>query len=421
MSHRSKMIPVAAIAGLTALVLSGCSQPGTPSSETEDVALTFTWWGNDDRAARYQAAIDLYEEQNPHITINGSFSDYNSYWEKRTTEGAGGGLPDVMQFDYTRYRDYAERGQLLDLSAFTDDVLDVSNISESLLNTGVVDDTLFAVPTGSNVYAMFASDAAVASVGQPGAPISWEEYGDYLATFDTAAGLYGGSDYTTLFATFQLNLRQDGSDLFTEDGELGFDRDDLVDYWSSVQPVRDSGVFLPESRAVEVAPKTALGAGLVATQFNYDNLIATFAADLGSEELSLVPPPTDDPAAKDLYLKPALQLVGAADTDHGEAVADFIDFLTNDPEVGEIFGATRGIPASSTQMEGVELTGMDAAVEAYEEQVQDRLGDAPPAPPLGYASLEAKFQTLGSDINLGVISVQDAADQFFAEAASVLG
>ena len=420
MSHRSKMTSAVALAAAATMVLSGCSQTATPSAP-EEVTLTFTWWGNDDRAARYQEAIALFEDENPNITINGSFSDYNSYWEKRTTEGAGGGLPDVMQFDYTRYRDYAERGQLLDLEAYTDGALDVSGISESLLNTGVVDDTLYAIPTGSNAYAMFVSDAAVAGVGQPGAPLSWEEYGDYLGSFDTAAGLYGGTDYTTLFATFQLTLRQDGRDLFTQDGELDFTREDLVDYWTSVQPLRDAGVFTPEQRAVEVAPKTPLGAGLVATQFNYDNLIATFSADLGSEALSLVPPPTSDPSAKDLYLKPALQLVGSADTDHGDAVAEFIDFLTNDPRVGKIFGATRGIPASETQLDGVELSGMDAAVAAYEEQVRERLGDAPPAPPLGFGSLEAKFQTLGSDINLGAISIEDAADQFFAEADSVLG
>lgn len=414
------MIPAVAVASLSALLLSGCSQPAS-LADPEDVTLTFTWWGNDDRAARYQEAIDLYEKQHPNVAINGSFSDYNSYWEKRTTEGAGGGLPDVMQFDYSRYRDYAERGQLLDLSAFTDELLDVSNISESLLNTGVVDDTLYAIPTGSNVYAMFVNDTAVESVGQPGAPLTWEEYGEYLATFDTAAGQYGGTDYTTLFANFQLSLRQDGNDLFTEDGELGFTRDELVDYWTSVQPLREARVFAPEQRAVELAPMTPMGAGLVATQFNYDNLIATFAADLGSEGLSLVPPPTDEPDVKDLYLKPALQLVGASGSEHPEAVASFIDFLTNDPEVGAIFGSTRGIPASSTQLDGVELTGMDAAVQAYEEQVHDRLGAAPPAPPLGFGALEAKFQGLGSDINLGAVSIEDAADQFFAEVSMVLG
>lgn len=414
---RSKLITLAAVTAVTALALAGCAPTEEPASD-EPVTLSFTWWGNDDRAARYQKAIDLFEQENPNITINGSFSDYDSYWSKRTTEAAGRNLPDVMQFDYSRFRDYAERGQLLDLAGYFGKGIDVSGIEEDFLKTGSAKDGNFAIPTGSNIYGLFVNGNVAEA---PSQPLTWDDYSEYLGGFDTATGTYGAADYTTVFASFQLKLRQDGGDLFTSDGKLGFTEKELAAWWSSGQDLAAKGVLAPQQRVLEVAPKTPFGAALVATQFQYDNLIGAFTADLGNENISIVAPPTDDPSVRDLYLKPALQLSAAADTKHPEAVAKFIDFLTNSPEVGEIFGITRGVPASEAQRDGLKLSGLDKIVTEYEAAVADRIGTAPPAPIAGYGSLEGTFQSLGADVALGATTPQDAAAQFFAEAKQLLG
>ena len=38
-------------------------------SAAGDVAMTFTWWGNQTRNERTQAALDLYSEQNPGVPL----------------------------------------------------------------------------------------------------------------------------------------------------------------------------------------------------------------------------------------------------------------------------------------------------------------------------------------------------------------
>ena len=102
---RTKRVALAAAAALaaTTIALAGCSGGGAAEPEStfdpdEKVTLNFTWWGNDDRAARYESLIEKFNEEYPNITINGTFTDFPSYWEKRQTEAAGGGLPDVWQF-----------------------------------------------------------------------------------------------------------------------------------------------------------------------------------------------------------------------------------------------------------------------------------------------------------------------------------
>lgn len=63
-------------------------------------ALIMAWWGNQVRNERTQQVLDLYAEQNPGITIEGQFSEFNDYWNKLATAAAGHAMPDIVQMDY---------------------------------------------------------------------------------------------------------------------------------------------------------------------------------------------------------------------------------------------------------------------------------------------------------------------------------
>ena len=85
-----RVLAVAAASGAAMLALAGCAGGGSGATEAaydpdEEVSLVFTWWGNDDRAQRYQKLIDAFEAEHPNITIEGAFTDFPSYWEKRQT------------------------------------------------------------------------------------------------------------------------------------------------------------------------------------------------------------------------------------------------------------------------------------------------------------------------------------------------
>ena len=123
---------------------------------------------------------------------------------------------------------------------------------------------------------------------------------------------------------------------------------------------------------------------------------------------------------KDLYLKPSMLHTISAKTEHPEAAATLVNFLVNSPESGEIFGTNRGLPASETALEAAELDPMSQIVKDYEESIADRLGDAPPVPIVGYGTLEEKFRVLGTELNFGTTTVDEAVTQFFSEMDVVL-
>ena len=78
------------------------------------------------------------------------FTDWGGYWSKLATQAAGGMVPDVVQMDYAYITQYAGNDVLADLTPYVESgALDVSNISETILDSGKVDGKLYAIPCGS--------------------------------------------------------------------------------------------------------------------------------------------------------------------------------------------------------------------------------------------------------------------------------
>jgi multiple sugar transport system substrate-binding protein len=417
------------LAASTALVLTGCAggsgdKPAATYDPDEKVTLNFTFWGNDVRADLYDKAFDAFNEEYPNITVQSSFLCFPEYWEKRQTEAAGGGLPDVMQFDYSYLRQYSENGLLLDLKPYLGNIIDTEPLSKNILDIGVVADETTGIPTSTNAWGMYTNPKLLEQVGvEDFAGGDWGDYDDWMKEVTDAGGgaIWGGTDYTGRIQNFEIQLRSEGKELFTEDGEPGFDEKRLAKFWESGANARD-GIVVPQQRLEETYPLSGFDSALSTSELTWDNFGAGYLGNLGADytELGLVAPPVTKDGAKDLYLKPSMLHSISAKTKHPEAAATLVNFLVNSPEVGKIFGTNRGLPASKTQLEGADLDPLGQQIADYEASISDRLGDAPPVPIVGFGSLEEKFRQIGLELGLGTLSVDDAVKQFFSEMDVVL-
>ncbi|MCU1404871.1 MAG: hypothetical protein JWQ43_1174 [Glaciihabitans sp.] len=421
-----------AVLGISAgLVLTGCSA-GTPQAATtydpdEKVTLNFAFWGNDVRAALYDEAIAAFNKEFPNITVNSSFLGFPEFWEKRQTEAAGGGLPDVMQFDYSYLRQYSENNLLLDLDPYLGNIIDTEPLTENILGIGVVGDVTTGIATSTNAWGLYTNPKLLDQVGvetyEGGG--SWDDYAEWMESVTAAGsaeGIYGGTDWTARIQNFELQLRAEGSELFSDDAEPGFDKKRLAEFWESGEEARADTVTIPQQRLEEIYPLSGFDAAQTTSELTWDNFGAGYLGNLGESftELGLVEPPVTVEGAKDLYQKPSMLHTISAKTDHPEAAAELVNFLVNSPEVGAVFGTNRGLPASETQLEGVDLQGLDAQIGEYESSIADRLGDAPPVPIIGAGTLEEKFRQIGQELGFGTLTVDEAVDQFFNEMDVVL-
>jgi multiple sugar transport system substrate-binding protein len=426
---RRAALAAAALTASAALVLTGCSGGGDEAAATYDpdekVTLNLAFWGNDVRAALYEEAITAFNEEYPNITVNSSFLGFPEFWEKRQTEAAGGGLPDVMQFDYSYLRQYSENGLLLDLEPYMGNIIDTEPLSQNILDIGVVGGETTGIPTSTNAWGMYTNPKLLEQVGvtefEGG---SWEDYNDWMKQVTDAGGgtIWGGTDWTGRIQNFEVQMRAQGQDLFTDEGEPNFTEEDLTAFWEQGAPIRENGVVIDQQRLEEVYPLSGFDSALTTSELTWDNFAAGYLGNLGADftELGLIAPPITEEGAKDLYLKPSMLHSIASTTEHPEAAATLLNFLVNSPEAGAAFGTNRGLPASTTQLEGAELDPLGEQIRDYEASIEDRLGDAPPVPVVGYGTLEEKFRLLGTELGFGTVTVEQAVEQFFNEMDVIL-
>ncbi|TNU73600.1 extracellular solute-binding protein [Miniimonas arenae] len=447
---RRPVITFAATLAAAGLALTACSSGGGGGDATDDagagdgtsageatpdatpVTITLTWWGNEDRAAMYEEAVDLFEEKYPYITVQTSWQAFSDYWTARNTEAAGSALPDVMQFDSTFLREYAQSGRLLDLTELVaDGDIDLSGVDPALVDGVSLDGETLGIPTGTNTLGMFVNPTVLEQVGLdfPADGYTWEEYNDYVqqvadAGVKTADGyqIYGSGDYTGTFWFFLQWLVQQGVEPFTDDGQIGFTQDDVVTWLDSVKDLRDGGAFFPVDRNVALSPKGGFTVNEVGSEASWDNFLATYTAETGTDSLELVPIWSGEDGTQNFFR--AFMMAAGANTEHPEATALLLNFFASEPEVGAIFGTSKGIPADEEQRAAVDAPegSVDAKVIAYEEAVRETGSVATaPIPVLGFGTVEEKWKQLGEELDYGTITAQEFAEQWFAEAELAVG
>ncbi len=437
MSIKRSALKGIAVAAVASFALTACGGGGSEAapSETlnteEDVTIVFNWWGNDDRADKYEEAIDLFEKEYPNITVQTGFQAWDDYWSSRNTEAAGSSLPDVMQMDLSYLRQYGSTNQLLNLDGQIGTALDVDGLDSSLLDAGKLDGSQYGIATSSNTLAMFYNPDLLEQVGvEPLEPdYTWDDLNTFITDVSAAGAsmdpvIYGSVDYTGTFWFFLQWLVQQGIEPFTEDGQLNFTREDMTEWLNTAEPIRTPvDATYPIARGTQLLPLGGFTVNETASEMSWDNFLAGYSADSGSDNLQMLPIPSNADGEKKMFLKPSMLLSASANSEHPAAAATLIDFLINDPEVGRIFGTSKGVPAVQAQRDAMVLEegSVDARVVAYEESVAEFATEAAPLPVQGFGTIEAEFKRLGEEFAYRNITVDQFVDQWFSEAEMSVG
>lgn len=430
-----KAAGAAAAAVAVALTLTACgggaetTEPGSAEkvSTDEDITISLAWWGDDDRAAKYEKAVDLFEKAHPNITVQTQFQAWDDYWTARATEAAGGALPDVIQMDLSYLRQYGATGQLLDLDGQTGVNLNLDGIDDSLLASGQIDEGQYGVPTSTNTLATFYNADVLKQIGvEPLAEgYTWDDYTAWIEKVSEAGkgekpAIYGSGDYTGTFWFFLQWLIQQGVEPFTADGQLNFDETQMTEWLNQGQELRDSGAFFPIKRAKQLEPLSGFTKSEVAGESSWDNFLASYVAETG-DEIKMLPMPSGENGPQQFY-KPSMLLSASAQSEQSEAAAALIDFLINYPEVGTIFGTSKGVPAVQAQIDAmdVEPGSVDEQVVQFEEDVADVVTESAPVPVEGFGEIEAEFKRLSEELQYGSLSVDEFVTQWFSFADSAV-
>lgn len=112
--------PAAAPQPAPATVKDTSTQTAAPAKSGENVALTFSVWGDPEELVILQELANDFGKENPNIKITVTVADWTTYWDKLQTQLAAGTPPDVFAMDAPLYPDYQSRGVILNLQPYID-------------------------------------------------------------------------------------------------------------------------------------------------------------------------------------------------------------------------------------------------------------------------------------------------------------
>ena len=406
----------------------------TEGSNSGSANLVMAWWGNQTRNERTQKIIDLYSEQNPGVTIDGQFSEFNDYWQKLATAAAGHSMPDIVQMDYKYLNQYVTNGLLVDLTPYIEDgTINTADCNQDVLNSGSVDGGLYALCNGINSPALLYNKTLLDENG-----ITVKDNMTLDEFIDVCKEVYEKTGYKTNLCYNQNEqwieyfLRADDIVLY-EDGKLGGDSyEPYADFFKLYEDglkdgyVIDPSVFAERSIGSVEQDPLVYGSSpetMSWCAFAYSNqLTATVSAAPEGTEIGLTTWPSADPKKSD-YLKPSQFFAISSDSKNPEEAAKILNFITNDVDCNNILLGERGIPLSSKTAEAIApnldettqkvITFVNDVVSANSSQVN-------PPSTNGASEVNDLINKLQEQVCYGQLSAEDAGKQLFEQGNQIM-
>lgn len=404
------------------------SEESSDGGDGEEVTLRMSWWGSQSRHDMTNEIIALYEEQNPHVTIQTEFTGFDGYFEKMAAQAAGDNLPDIMQQNFGEYVNlYASQDLLADLQPFVDDgTIDLEGVTDTIVDSGKVDGTLVGIPTGTNALAATFDPAAFeeAGVEVPTHDWTWEDYESKAREIHEKTGNYG-SRLSEPGNMFEYYLREKGHSLFNEDGtSLGYEDDQLLaDYFAMTKGMVDDGV-MPGYDTIQLIKgledELIVRGETPMDLTNWSNQVGALENAAGTPiEMVSLPGENNE---QGMFLKPSMLWSIGKNSEHKEEAAKFINFFTNTLEVFEIIGSDRGVPIKPDIREELEpnLSEMDQKVFEYIDYISENSSPADTNFPPAASEVLKALEDTDELVMYGELSPEEGAEQFRQNAENIL-
>ncbi len=349
---------------------------GCRSGDDDKVTLNMAWWGSQVRHDATVQVIELFEQENPHISIEFEFYDYEGYYTKLGTLAASDDIWDVFQLD-NQFPQYINQIEPLD-DYVADGLIDISNTDDTYLATTTYDGQLVGISAGVNSFAIAYNKAIFDQLGipEPETDWTWEEFEDISTQIVDGLGIYAISRFEDFIPGAILQVAQEEKGLNFYDKEslsqrLGFDDPTLLtDYFAMRKNLVDIGAY-PLPGEIDVNIDLAFQAvrdGRAAMVFIASNQLSDLMSGAPEEaEIKLINPPrrrADGEAG--LPVRSSQMFSIAENSAHKEEAAKFIDFITNNEEANLILNGERGVPIMSHIRERLAETGEPAIMGTFQ-------------------------------------------------------
>ncbi|MFV0504517.1 MAG: ABC transporter substrate-binding protein [Lachnospirales bacterium] len=398
-------------------------------SDVEKDVIRFTWWGSQDRHDYTNEMLKAYEEKNPNITFEVTPSSWDGYFEKLSTQAAGGTMPDLLQMDYLYISTYAKNGTLTNLQPYVDSKdIDLTYIDEDLANSGRIDDTLAGMAFSTSMLAVAYNPDVLVEAGleEPSPDWTWTDFLEMGKVVKEKTGKYGFDWNMGDINAIRYWVRQYGYELFNKDSTaLGFDDVNmLAELFQYQLDLQEAGVVPSPDERIQLSSLDILAQPIAVKEqaggVDIMNIPVVIESVNDTTKLQVLPNVEGGQPA--LYSKPGIFLSIAETSEIKGEAAKFIDWFMNSEESYDIMGVERGTPANSEIREYLRpsLSKQQNLMMDYVDFSEPYRGSLPAPDPEGTSEMNDKIVNYRDQMFYGVITPTEAAEAFMKDANEIL-
>jgi multiple sugar transport system substrate-binding protein len=401
----------------------------------ENVEIRAAWWGDTGRNDLYQQITGRFEADNPDVKVICEPVSWTDYWDKLAVQTSSNNAPDFMGMHPQYAADYIGRGKIEPLQQYIDSgALNMEGWPEGVINTGSVNGTLYMLAMGVTFSSVFVNDGLFEQLGvtKPGFDWNWDDM-KTIGT-DTRAKLdAAGMDSSWFMADLSNNLnswryfvRQNGHEIYTADGEIGFTLEDVTDWWTMYTEFRQLGIVPDAATTTEYSTAT-----LEDSLFSRDKVLAIlvpvnqfklYSTTFPDKKLSIIRNPSAAGKAVGEFPEGAHFAISSASAPEKKAAAArLMNFWINSAASLELFGLDQGVPGN-TSLSDSYMPNLDE----YQLQIYDfveklsEIGTPSTFPAAGATEVDALFKSIAESISFEQTTVEDGAQQFFEQAKTIV-
>ena len=397
--------------------------------------IRFSWWGGQVRNQKTDTIIQMFEEQNPGVSINRENADFAPYWERLTIQSTGNNQPCAITMQSRWLATYATPDILMPLDDLVaDGTLDVEGIPEAVLNSGRgADGNLYMIPHGVFYFALMYNEqmlenAVAAGVEPLEYPYNWDEYAEHLRAVQPTLpeGAVATHNMGREPDAFIPWVQSHGEEVFNG-SEVAFSREIAIEWFTYWEELRNEGVTEPpevmisENSALVEESNLANGRGYATNRPpNQLGSVQTVTDTVNpGATINIRPYPVGPDGTVGMDLGSNGIAIGAnCEEANLPATTAWINFWTQNEEAASIYESDNGVVAidalATAQAEDPDTQATQVRhIELYQEVADS----AKPVfwPAGGYQAMTDVLNRSYDAVAFGQLTPEQGADQLISE------
>lgn len=421
----------------TALAATGLAAPVAAQDGDLDGEIRFSWWGGQSRNQKTDEILQIFEQENPGVTVLRENSDWMPHWDKLTIQASAGNQPCTIQMQTRWLATYAKPNILRPLDDLVESgALDTSGIAQAVIDSSRGDDgNLYMIPSGVFYFALLYNETMLQEAGieKPGPDWTWDDLAQLARDMkahlpEDVNVLHNMGRETDAFVTW---VQSQGHEMF-ENGEIAFPQETVVDwfnYWEELRQegltdspeemVADNGSLIEESNIANA--RTFLTNRPPNRLDSHQQVIDSVSP---GSQLDIIRYPKG-PAGSGMDLGANGIAIGSTCPEEliDESVA-WINFFTQDERAAAIYESDNGV-VTVEEFQDVQANSPDTSIGQRKHILlfQEVADEAKPVnwPENGYGATTEALNRAYDAVAFELMSPEEAAEQFMTELSDLLG